>query len=86
VIGTGWALFIARLLELVLGIFGKQPTFNRMSVRFSAMTRYHSIVKAKQRLGYEPLVSLEEGIRRGVPEVMGRFGWDKKGAAEKKTQ
>lgn len=86
VISTGWALFIASIMEIILGIFGKEPSLNRVKVRFSAMTRYHNIAKAKQRLGYEPQVSLEEGIRRGVPEVMSRLGLDKKVAAEKKTQ
>jgi len=86
VIPTHWALAISRLLELLLAPFGKEPTFNTWRVRFSAMTKYYSITKAKQRLGYQPLVSLEEGIKRGVKKVMTRYGWDKKGAVEKKTQ
>lgn len=86
VIPTGWAFVIARILAFVVGIFGRTPTFTPVAVRFSSMTRYYNITKAKERLGYEPLVTLEEGIRRGVPEVMARFGWDKKRAAEKKTQ
>lgn len=86
VLGIGFALVIARIMEFILGIFGKEPSLNTYKVRFSVMTRYFSIVKAKQRLGYQPLVSLEEGIRRGVKEVMSRPGFDKRSVAEKKTQ
>jgi len=34
------------------------------------MSKYHSISKARARLGYEPIVSLEEGIRRGVEYIV----------------
>jgi len=86
VLASGFALAIASIMEFILGIFGKEPSLSTYKVRFSVMTRYYSIVKAKQRLGYQPLVSLEEGIRRGVKEVMRRPGFDKRSAAEKKTQ
>ena len=86
VLSTGFAFTIAGIMEFILGIFGKEPSLSTYKVRFSVMTRYFSIVKAKERLGYQPLVSLEEGIRRGVKDVMSRPGFDKRSAAEKKTQ
>ena len=46
------------------------------------MSKYHSINKARQRLGYEPLVTLDEGIKRGVQYILEQ---DKK-AGEKKGQ
>ncbi|CAI4216768.1 unnamed protein product [Parascedosporium putredinis] len=33
---------------------------------YSSMTRYYNINKAKERLGYRPIVSLEEGVNRAV--------------------
>lgn len=86
VLPTGFALAVASIMEFILGIFGKEPSLSTYKVRFSVMTRYFSIVKAKQRLGYQPLVSLEEGIRRGVKDIMNRPGFDKRSTAEKKTQ
>lgn len=54
------------LAETAAWVLRRQPTFNRQRITYSCMTRYYNISKAKRRLGYEPLVSLEEGIRRGV--------------------
>jgi sterol-4alpha-carboxylate 3-dehydrogenase (decarboxylating) len=48
------------------------PNFTKSRVRFSTLTRYYNITKAKQRLGYAPIVSLEEGIKRGVQDVLAR--------------
>ena len=46
----------------------RQATFNRRSLRYSTQTRVFNISKAKTRLGYTPVVSVEEGIRRsGAP-------------------
>jgi len=72
VLPTGFALLIAAIAEFVLGIFGKQPNITRFAVRSSTMRRFFSIDKARARLRYEPLYSLEEGIRRGVADVLRR--------------
>ncbi|KAF3360472.1 hypothetical protein VdG1_01432 [Verticillium dahliae VDG1] len=52
------------------GIFGEgdtmTPTFTRQRCVFSCMTRYYNITKAKRVLGYRPIVSLDDGIKRGV--------------------
>ncbi|KAL5338908.1 hypothetical protein BJX70DRAFT_185036 [Aspergillus crustosus] len=57
---------IGGLAEAVLGLLGKTPNLTRRAVRYSCMTRYYSCEKAKQRLGYSPLVPLDEGLARGV--------------------
>ncbi|KKA28957.1 hypothetical protein TD95_000917 [Thielaviopsis punctulata] len=52
--------------EVVFGLLRKPPTFNRQRIIYSTMTRYFDISKAKQRLGYKPIVALDEGIKRAV--------------------
>ncbi|KAJ4295703.1 erg26, C-3 sterol dehydrogenase [Collariella sp. IMI 366227] len=44
----------------------KPPTFNRQRIIYSCMTRYYDISKAKRRLGYAPLVPLDEAVKRSV--------------------
>jgi sterol-4alpha-carboxylate 3-dehydrogenase (decarboxylating) len=72
VLGTGIAIVLATLAEIIMGLVGKSPNFSRVAVRSSSMTRYFSIDKARTRLRYEPIVSLEDGIRLGVKDVMAR--------------
>lgn len=57
---------IGFLSETVCRLIGKAPTFTRQRNTYSCMTRYFCIDKAKRRLGYAPLVSLENGIRQSV--------------------
>jgi len=45
---------------------GKDVTFTKMKVTYTCTTRYHNIEKARRVLGYEPLVSVEEGVKRAV--------------------
>lgn len=71
-IGAGLAIMIASLAETALWPLGRSPNLTRSRVRYSTLTRYYNITKAKQRLGYEPIVSLEEGIKRGVRDVLAR--------------
>ncbi|KAL4958376.1 hypothetical protein BDW69DRAFT_191008 [Aspergillus filifer] len=73
---------VGGLAEAVLGIFGKTPNLTRRAVRYSCMTRYYSCDKAKQRLGYTPVVPLDEGIARGVGYFLEK--WRLEGAVEKK--
>lgn len=68
-----WALLLAGMLEwsfwaLRLG----KPPLTRTKVRLSCMTRYFCIDKAKKRLGYKPLVGLEDGLRRAVEDCVRR--------------
>lgn len=59
-------LVLGFLSEVAFGIMRKPPTFNRQRIIYSTMTRYYDITKARTRLGYEPLVSLNEGVQRAV--------------------
>jgi sterol-4alpha-carboxylate 3-dehydrogenase (decarboxylating) len=66
-------LLLATLMEWVFFLFrlGK-PNLTRQQVRYTCMTRYYNIDKAKQRLGYTPLVGLQDGIKRGVADALYR--------------
>ncbi|KAK3111656.1 erg26, C-3 sterol dehydrogenase [Teratosphaeriaceae sp. CCFEE 6253] len=68
-----FGLFVATLMEWIYWIFrlGK-PNLTRQQVKYTCMTRFYSIDKAKMRLGYKPVVKLEEGIRRGVKDALFR--------------
>ena len=62
-------MLIAGLIEcLVWGVsFGlKEPSLNRYKFRYSVMTRTLCIDNAKSRLGYKPIVGMDEGIKEGV--------------------
>ena len=65
---TAW--LIGTILENVFWVLGKKPNLTRAQARYTSMNKYHSIKKARQRLGYEPVVSLDEGIRRGVRYIV----------------
>ncbi|KAF9872108.1 sterol-4-alpha-carboxylate 3-dehydrogenase [Colletotrichum karsti] len=66
VVGMGVALAYAWALEWVYWFRGEVPPLNRQIVRFSGMSRWYVIDKARERLGWEPEVGTEEGIRRAV--------------------
>ncbi|KAH9878889.1 hypothetical protein J1614_002324 [Plenodomus biglobosus] len=61
---------IGAVLEWAFWVMGKKPNLTRAQVKYSSMSKYHSISKARQRLGYEPVVPLDEGIRRGVRYIL----------------
>lgn len=61
---------IGGLAESVMGIFGKTPRLTQRMVRYSCMTRYYSVDKAKYRLAYLPVVPVDEGIARAVGYVV----------------
>ena len=66
-------LVIATIMEWVYWILRwGEPNLSRQKVKYSCMTRYFCIDKAKKRLGYAPVVGLEEGVRRGVKDVLAR--------------
>ena len=66
-------LLIASLMEFVFWILrlGK-PNLTRQQVKYTAMTRYFNIDKAKRRLGYMPVVKMDDGIRKGVKDALYR--------------
>ncbi|KAF7516378.1 hypothetical protein G7054_g14182 [Neopestalotiopsis clavispora] len=72
VIPRGLALLLAWVLEWVFWALGMESPLTRTKVRLSCLTRYFCINKAKSRLGYEPLVGLEEGLREAVKDSLRR--------------
>lgn len=66
----GFAMAVGAILETMFWFLGKTPNLTRAQVRYSTMTKYHSIDKARKRLGYAPIVDLDEGIRRGVGYIL----------------
>ena len=67
VIPQAVGLPIASLIEFAFWIIwqGKaKPNLTRRIVNYSCMTRYFNIDKARKRLGYEPLVDMQEAMRR----------------------
>jgi sterol-4alpha-carboxylate 3-dehydrogenase (decarboxylating) len=73
---------IGAILEWGMWCLGRQPKLTRRQVKFSCMTRYYDCGKAKRRLGYAPLVGLQEGIERAVQAYL----IEKKSEGEKKGQ
>jgi sterol-4alpha-carboxylate 3-dehydrogenase (decarboxylating) len=72
-INKDFGLIIATLFEWIFWIFQLGvPNLTRQKVKFSCMTRYYSIEKAKRRLGYRPVVGITEGLQRGVDDCVRR--------------
>lgn len=69
VISKTVGLMLATMLEWIFWILfwgSKEPSLTRKKIKFSCMNRTYRIDKAKARLGYRPIVDMDEGIRRGV--------------------
>lgn len=64
---AGWA-------ETFSWLTGRETQFTKYKVTYSASSRYYNIEKARRALGYRPVVSVEEGIRRSV-EVSTAATW-----------
>lgn len=56
---AGWA-------ETFGWLTGREVQFTKYKVTYSASSRYYNIEKARRALGYSPIISVEEGIRRSV--------------------
>ena len=66
IIGRDVGMSIGAILEWGMWVVGRTPKLTRRQVRYSTMTRYYDCGKAKRRLGYKPLVGLQEGVTRAV--------------------
>ncbi len=64
VLPTLAAVGLAALPEAAARIGGTQTEFRRESMRYFARTGTYSIAKARELLGYEPAIGLEEGMAR----------------------
>ncbi|MDX1763014.1 MAG: NAD-dependent epimerase/dehydratase family protein [bacterium] len=59
-------LALATLVETVCVPFGIEPPLHRRRVSFFQNNRAFSVAKAKEILGFQPRISLREGIRRTI--------------------
>jgi len=66
VVNATFALWFAWAAEWAAWLRGTTPGLSQKLVLFSQMNRWYDISKARDRLGYVPRVSLEEGLRRAV--------------------
>ena len=57
---------MAFMMETSAHIFNFQPPLTRSRVRFFTQNRGCDISKARRELGYEPMIILEEGLKRTV--------------------
>lgn len=64
----GVVCFFVGIWEWVTWIVtvGGQPSITTNMLKYTAQVRTFDISKARRRLGYEPRVGMEEGIRRAV--------------------
>ncbi len=84
VIQTQLGLVIVWLIEWLFWLAGGRiPNLTRKKVIYSSLTRYYNIDKAKNVLGYEPQVGVEEGVERTVKWFKER---DDQRRPEKKSQ
>jgi len=65
-IPTFVGLPLASFVETACWCVGKKSDFTRFKVTFSAANRFYNIEKARRVLGYEPIVGLDEGIKRSA--------------------
>jgi sterol-4alpha-carboxylate 3-dehydrogenase (decarboxylating) len=82
VIGKDIGLVLATVVEWGVWLVGRDTPFKRRIVRYASLTRYYDCSKAKRRLGYKPIVSLQDGIQRAVSFWLE----EQKTAGEKKGQ
>ncbi|KAI1419547.1 sterol-4-alpha-carboxylate 3-dehydrogenase [Xylaria sp. FL1777] len=79
------ALIIGFLGELLAIVLRRPATLTRQRVAFSGMTRYYNISKARQRLGYEPLVPLNVAVKKSVRWYLEQEGRVPERSTEKGT-
>jgi UDP-glucose 4-epimerase len=64
-LASGVETSLNTLVDLLGRICGREPTVRKEPPRHGEILRNYSLVeKARERLGYEPAVQLEEGLRR----------------------
>ena len=53
--------------------WGKPKGLNRSSIIYACAARWHNIDKAKELLGYQPVVGRDEGIKLAVEVCLERY-------------
>ncbi|KAJ9106818.1 hypothetical protein QFC19_002945 [Naganishia cerealis] len=57
-------IVLATLAEAWSKLTGKEAGFTRFRVKFATQKRYYNAERARRLLGYEPVVGVEEGLKR----------------------
>jgi sterol-4alpha-carboxylate 3-dehydrogenase (decarboxylating) len=57
-------IIVATAAELWSKLTGREAGFTRFRVKFATQKRYYNVERARRLLGYEPIVGVEEGIKR----------------------
>ena len=65
-ISKDWGLTIAGWAETFGWLTGRPVQFTKYKVTYTASARFYNIEKARRALGYEPIVGMEEAIKRSV--------------------
>ncbi|KAB1253599.1 Sterol-4-alpha-carboxylate 3-dehydrogenase; decarboxylating [Camelus dromedarius] len=60
------ALLVSLLVMLISPVIQLQPTFTPMRVALAGTFHYYSCEKAKKIMGYQPLVTMDEAVKRTV--------------------
>lgn len=81
-IPVGVALLIARLLELNAQRTGREPLLTRYTVGILARTQTYNISAAQHDLGYQPLVTVAEGLARTLTALIGADRTPAEGTAQ----
>ncbi|KAJ3407852.1 hypothetical protein HDV05_005244 [Chytridiales sp. JEL 0842] len=71
------AFFLAFIVECIAWVLRPvvkiQPTFTVFRIKLLTNNRYFNVEKAKRLLGYKPIVSMEEGIKRTADRAVLAF-------------
>jgi sterol-4alpha-carboxylate 3-dehydrogenase (decarboxylating) len=86
VLPQGFASFAGGAAELTSWLTGRKGKLTRESVKYACMDRWYSCEKLKRRLGYVPLVGMEEALSRSVRSFAVEEREVKKEGKEKKVQ
>jgi sterol-4alpha-carboxylate 3-dehydrogenase (decarboxylating) len=79
-------LLLATLAEFFSKITGKEPGFTRFRVSQATQNRYYDIEKARRLLGYEPIVGLNDGMKRWTEWYSGELAKQGQAAESEKTK
>ena len=63
-LSTNIGILLAMIMEFIAFFTGGHPLLTRFRIKIINSNRYFNISKAKELLGYEPIVPLIEGIKR----------------------
>lgn len=74
-------LLLATLAEMFSKLMGKEAGFTRFRVSQSVQNRYYDIEKSRRLLGYEPIVSLDQGMKNWTQWYQGELNKNGEGVA-----